>query len=282
MITSVENFSAAYIEDGLSLCRKNNWNQVENDWRLLLELSPDGCRAVKYGEITIGSVSTISYQQLFSWVGMLLVDPAFQRRGIGSKLLHAAMEILSDEETIKLDATPAGRELYVQMHFKDEYPLMRMQAVLTVTPVVNNHLVEPMRDDDMTAVGEMDQAVFGADRTQLLHAFRNAAPEFAFVAKQQNKIVGYCLGRKGYAFDQVGPVIADNAEVAKCLAAAAFRQLNKKPVIVDVLQHSNEWIKWLKEVGFEEQRPFIRMYKGTNANPGVVTKQFAIAGPEFG
>jgi predicted N-acetyltransferase YhbS len=282
MITSVEKFGVAHIKDGLSLCRKNHWNQVQNDWRLLLELSPDGCRVVKHKEEVVGSVSTINYHHLFSWVGMLLVDPAYQRKGIGSKLLNTAMDILSDEETIKLDATPAGRALYLQMHFKDEYPLMRMQSVATVTPEVNSYAVEPMEDDDLAEVSEIDRVVFGADRKRLLYAFRSIAPELAFVIKQQNKIVGYCLGRKGYSFDQVGPVIASEVEMAKCLAAAAIRQLNKKPVIIDALQHNNHWTEWLNEAGFKEQRPFIRMYKGSNKYPGAVTQQFAIAGPEFG
>ncbi len=282
MITSVENFSAAYIEDGLSLCRKNNWNQVENDWRLLLHVSPDGCRVIKHEEKVVGSVSTISYHRLFSWVGMLLVDPAFQRRGIGSKLLHAAMEILSDEETIKLDATPAGRELYLQMHFKDEYPLMRMQASAIKPPSVNNERIEPMEEKDMVMVSSMDLLVFGADRSPLLNAFRNAASSFAFIAKQKEKLVGYCFGRKGYHSDQLGPIIADDVEIAKDLAVAAMHQLNKKPVIIDTLQHNNKWTGWLKAIGFTEQRPFIRMYKGANKHPGVVTQQFAIAGPEFG
>jgi hypothetical protein len=46
--------------------------------------------------------------------------------------------------------------------------------------------------------------------------------------------------------------------------------------------HSAEWLQWLAAIGFIEQRPFTRMYRGVNRFPGVPEKQFAILGPEFG
>ncbi len=39
---------------------------------------------------------------------MVLVDPACRRLGIGIQLMQEALQILCGEETIKLDATPAG------------------------------------------------------------------------------------------------------------------------------------------------------------------------------
>src|SRR5262245_39293316 len=141
MRTTIELFTEEQVAAGLNLCRKNNWNQVDEDWRLMLRLSPAGCRVVKQENQVIGTVSTISYQHLFSWIGMLLVDPAFQRRGIGTQLLTTALEILKEEETVKLDATPAGRELYLQLNFVDEYTLMRMQSAAPVLTTADNSFV---------------------------------------------------------------------------------------------------------------------------------------------
>ncbi|MFT3701730.1 MAG: GNAT family N-acetyltransferase [Agriterribacter sp.] len=282
MSTTTALFTEADIEAGLSLCRSNAWNQVESDWRLLLNVSAAGCRVIKHEDQVIGSVSTISYNHFFSWVGMLLVDPAFQRRGIGTQLLNTALEILSKEETIKLDATPAGRELYLQLNFTDEYTLMRMQAATPLIAEADNRLVKPMNENFLSLISETDQLVFGADRKLLLQGFRDGAPEYAMVVEEKGKIVGYCLGRKGYSFDQIGPVIADDIAIAKHLATAAFRNVKGKPVIIDALLHNEDWVHWLKKMGFTDQRPFIRMYKGLNRHPGEPRKQYAIAGPEFG
>ena len=55
-----------------------------------------------------------------------------------------------------------------------------------------------------------------------------------------------------------------------------------KPVIIDAPHHSTEWLNWLQQNGFTEQRPFMRMFIGDNKWPGKPDQQFAILGPEFG
>src|SRR5690349_4279254 len=115
------------IDAGLSLCRSAGWNQLENDWKLFLTLSPDGARvAIDETGKVIGTVTTISYEYHFSWIGMVLVDPEKKRQGIGTHLLREALRVLENMDTIKLDATPAGREVYLKLGFVDEYMLSRM------------------------------------------------------------------------------------------------------------------------------------------------------------
>src|SRR2546425_6654350 len=114
------------IPAGLRLCRASGWNQLESDWRCFLELNPEGCRVVECnsGECAngvAGTVATLRYEEKFSWVSMLLVDPGMRHRGIGSLLLGEALRLLADMETIRLDATPAGKLVYDKFGFVDEY-----------------------------------------------------------------------------------------------------------------------------------------------------------------
>lgn len=269
------------IPSALLLCRHNNWNQVANDWELFLKLSPNNCRVVAENDKVIGSVTTISYEQKFSWIGMLLVDPSHQRKGIGKQLLSEALHILSNEETVKLDATPAGRELYKQLGFKDEYQILRMQNISTVMVNINSTATS-LKKRDLLKIIAADAIVFGANREALLQWFLKGANEFAFIVKENDCGIGYCLGRRGYRFNQIGPVVANNVGEAKQLVAAALNNCGTKPFIIDALLNNPEWIDWLKDIGFVEQRPFTRMYKGINRYPGTPKKQFAIAGPEYG
>ncbi|MBK5280119.1 MAG: GNAT family N-acetyltransferase, partial [Bacteroidia bacterium] len=108
------------IPAALSLCRHAHWNQLARDWEIFLQLSPHDCIVAEQENI-VGTVTTIRYQNHFSWIGMLLVDPAMQRQGIGMQLLKEALRILEHEETVKLDATPEGRTVYLKLNFVDEY-----------------------------------------------------------------------------------------------------------------------------------------------------------------
>src|SRR5687767_7229039 len=115
------------IPAGLRLCRLADWNQIAADWRFFLASSPRGCRVAvdDMGDV-VGTVATIAYGSAFSWIGMVLVDPEHRRAGIGTRLLHEALALLGDETTARLDATPAGRHVYVPLGFCDEYELQRM------------------------------------------------------------------------------------------------------------------------------------------------------------
>src|SRR5690348_15826102 len=96
------------IPAGLSLCRSAGWNQLSRDWELFLSLDPEGNRVCLHDDgSVVGTVTTIRYNKHFAWIGMVLVDPAHQRKGIGLQLLEQACHILKNENCVKLDATPA-------------------------------------------------------------------------------------------------------------------------------------------------------------------------------
>lgn len=262
------------IDAGLALCRSAGWNQLENDWKIFLELNPHGSRVAtdENGKV-VGTVTTIIYEDHFSWVGMVLVDPSRKRQGIGTQLLQVALEILSLQETVKLDATPAGREVYLKLGFRDEYTLCRMLAMdIPELPRCN---VTPTTQTDLPLIFQKDKEVFGASRIGLLQRLHEKFPEFSFIGSGS-----YSFGRKGYNYTQVGPVIADTLNDAKEVTSAALKNTDG-PVILDVL-HGSPFYDWLLSIGFIEQRKLIRMYRGINAYPGIPEKQFAILGPEFG
>ena len=269
------------IPAGLSLCRAAGWNQLARDWEILLQQSPNDCRVATRDGKVVGSVTTIRYQDAFSWIGMVLVHPSCQRQGIGIQLLKEALEILQNEETVKLDATPAGKEVYLKLNFVDEYRLSRM-SIIASSDKLTGSLALSLPADKISALLEFDREVFGADRQSLLEWMWKGAPQLAFYIEENNKIQGYCLGRPGYSFTQIGPVVAKNAEQAKDLISAALLNCIGQPVVVDALHHNPEWKSWLMDIGFSELRPLIRMYKGSNTFTGLPEKQFAILGPEFG
>jgi hypothetical protein len=82
-------------------------------------------------------------------------------------------------------------------------------------------------------------------------------------------------------FEYLGPVSAANIDIAMALSRTALAALSGKTVAIDVPDSQLDWIAWLTRLGFEKQRPFVRMYCGRNI-PGDPKRQFSIMGPEFG
>lgn len=281
--TNLRAMLSSDIEAGLRLCRAAHWNQLRRDWELFLKLSPRGCRVAISNDQIVGTVTTLSYQQRFAWIGMVLVDPQERRRGIGTRLLHEAMTLLKDETALRLDATPAGRPIYRQLGFADEYELSRMETVITTAPeYAGINKARPLTQADLVAVAELDAQVFGADRGALLQWLWAGAPEYAWLVTRGNELKGYMFGRHGYNFEHAGPIVAKDDETARQLISACLRSQVGRSFIVDVPRQHDEWQGWLQAIGFREQRPFLRMCYGRNNHPGLPQMQLAITGPEFG
>jgi predicted N-acetyltransferase YhbS len=268
---------------GLRLCRLSSWNQTEDDWRFFLD-SPDGggWLAEKSGEV-VGSVAFLRYGAIFSWLSMMLVDPGERRTGIGSRLMEAALDALASENCIRLDATQLGEPLYRQFGFRPEYELARMVATVD-TPDSDEAIgcAAPMTPLDFVDVFATDHRVFGADRSALLASFHRRAPELALVSRKGADVVGYCFGRPGYLYQQLGPVVAESKGIAQSLIARCLSSQEGKRIAVDAPVSAMEWTRWLESIGFKAERRFLRMRRGDNLSRGIPDLQFAIAGPEFG
>ena len=272
---AIREMTGADLEAALRLCRVAGWNQLEADWRCFLECSPHGCRvAVGEGRV-VGTVTTLKYERRFGWISMLLVDPAWRGQGIGTRLLQEGCALLSEVETVRLDATPAGKLVYDKAGFRDEYPLVRMRAAAPGAEASSG--VRPLCDGDWDWLLALDRSAFGADRAALLRRLWQAAPGYAFAAED-----GFVLGRHGFLAEQIGPVVAMKDAAARALVSAVLAQLKSRTVMIDAPAHTPGWNRWLESRGFREERPFVRMCRGPNSSPGVPGRVFAIAGPELG
>lgn len=277
--------TAADIPDGMRLKTAAGWNQTEDDWRLYLDIGGDGCFAAELTGKVIGTVTTVDYGGRFSWIGMVLVDPAFRRQGIGASLMNRAIDHLEDRGTMRLDATPVGKTVYEQQGFVDEYGLVRLVCPSVDPAALGRDAapdVSPLTGRDLSRLADMDRSVFGADRQKILEHLVRANPEAARKREIGSVTRGYCLGRPGTKHYQIGPVVAETQEDAIAVAREAFRVVGGTAVVMDVPDAQTDFLSWLESVGFREERPFIRMYRGKNEYPGDPGRVYGIAGPELG
>lgn len=278
----LRDMATSDIPSGLRLCRASGWNQLEHDWAAFLAFSPGGCRVAEKNGQVVGTVTTLRYQERFSWLSMVLVDPAERGAGIGTRLLQEGLMLLKQENCVRLDATPLGRAIYERHGFIEEFPLKRM-AVSTraYKAVCRSSRIRQIRESDLPSVFAWDREVFGADRSLLLRRWLELAPDCAFIA-EGGGVEGYCFGRPGHKYSQLGPIVAKNEMIAGELISECLRRATNDAFAIDAPAISAEWIAQLTALGFVEERPFTRMSRGGRPNASPWAALFAIAGPEFG
>ena len=272
------------IPAGMHLKKAAGWNQLESDWELFLNSSRGDSMVAEYQDKVIGTVTTVNYSGRFSWIGMVLVDPEIRRMGIGTSLLKEAIVKAKDKGTIRLDATPKGKLLYDTLGFEDEYGLNRYEIkdYHSGLHLKKNLTCSRISDQNLHEIIEFDQSIFGAPRAGILKSLHKIGPAYAWICRSGDQIQGYCFGRPGSNYEQIGPVIALNEEIAFSLLCYAMDQCKGRPVIIDIPDDQKAFIESVQEIGFRIQRPFIRMYLGKHPYPGKPELQFAIAGPEIG
>lgn len=275
------------IPDAQRLKQIAGWNQTEMDWDRFLEAGEAGCFVAELDGQVCGTAATISFENRFAWVGMVLVDPSRRGRGIGTRLLEQTIEYLDALRIpcIKLDATPEGRPLYERLGFLPEYEIERWTLRRAAGQVAGTSEASCFADfppNLLEDILEADRDLFGANRSFLLKSLHQQTPGLTAGITSEGKLQGYTFGRKGSFADHLGPWMANDAPAARTLLERFLTCSTRDVLIVDWLKSNSIAGQLLRSCGFSYTRPLTRMYRGENAYPGRVERLCAILGPEFG
>lgn len=260
-----------------SLRATAGWNQTISDWQRFLALSPRGCLLAECEGKPVATAVTVAYGTELGWIGMMLVHPDFRRRGIARVLMDHSIEILrrAGVRSIKLDATPEGREVYLRIGFKDDYTLTRYEFQYGEKHIASPHL-RSVREEDLPSIVSLDQAATGAPREHLLRRLI-AESSNALVYVDEDQITGFGIARAGSAADYIGPIVAKELLRAEHLAAA----LANGRTFCD-LPNNAVTAAWAARHNFIPQRTLTRMFLGENVQPAAPETYFAIAAPDLG
>jgi len=264
----------------LALSNSAQWNQNEADWRLMLGIGRGW--GISLADGTLAASTIVLPYGSFAWVSMVLVLPEHRRKGYATQLLRVALADLKNRAlTPILDATPAGREVYVQEGFSDTWGFRRLQLNETIAALERSNAVRPLRATDWPELLALDARAFGASRERLLRALAARLPQAALVAEENGKLAGFLLGRDGREARQLGPLVARSSAAARALLAEALAQV-PPPLYLDVVDREPGITAWLESLGLQFQRPFTRMVHGAPQAPGEAGLVFCPAGPELG
>jgi GNAT superfamily N-acetyltransferase len=266
------------LENAQGLVAEAGWNQNAADWRIFLELGR--ALAVKDASGRLAATAaTLPYPSGFGWISMVLVSGPFRRQGIATRLLQRCIGALREADMVPvLDATPAGREVYRPLGFRDGWAITRWRRQGGRAPGKAARLLE---QKDWPAVLALDAQAFGCDRAPLLERLRARSSKFACVVEEGGALRGFLLGREGRIATQLGPIVADDEGAAAELAGFACARI-AGPLLLDALDRHGALARWLEAQGFARERPYTRMALGRDELFGDPRRLAAIAGPELG
>jgi GNAT superfamily N-acetyltransferase len=318
LTTTLRLATIADIPDALQLCRSAGWNQLEQDWVRLLEYEPDGCFAAEVDGKLVGTVTTTCYGTELAWIGMMLVDPDFRRRGIATSLMNRSLEYLAHRaiRCIKLDATPEGSHVYERLGFRTEWTMRRWMREGTATEGTESGDAQSgdaessdggERPHGKTRRGpsgsidpsilkpylEMDRRAFGVDRGNWLLQLLGGSTVRTHSSEPAGSIddeLGTAAGRgpgaigmlrRGFLASYLGPLIVADLSSAARVVHDLLR-CTSEPVFWDIPEPNHRAVALAEQLNFQPVRHLTRMWTGSYCVRSDLERLFALADPSTG
>jgi ribosomal protein S18 acetylase RimI-like enzyme len=268
----MRKLTASDIPSAMELSAEAGWNQTAEDWRTLIELSPDGCLGIELDGELASTTTLLCYGQCLAWIGMVLTKIRYRGRGFARRLLTEALG-LADQmriETVKLDATDQGRPLYEKLGFRFEQAVERWwrtgDAGVAGTGTINQSRSQVWE--------ELDLRAFGTDRKELLSRLARRNPPLSI----GNSFVFTRPGRLGW---YLGPCVCDTAASARVVLERALQDSAAGGWSWDLLCENTDAVALARALNFSPKRHLTRMVRGKGLR-AAEEMVFAIAGFELG
>jgi len=268
--TGVRTLSTDDLAAAVELSTITGWNQTEDDWRMLMDLAPEGCFGIEADGELVATTTLLSFKQQLAWVGMVLTKPEYRGRGFARTLVRHAIESADcmGVETIKLDATEQGQRLYESVGFQAEGSVERWSRPgnSSFCALGGN------RCSDQQLV--LDLAAFGANRSTMLEK----------LATRSHVCIGtnaYLFVRSGRTTAYLGPCVGNELASTEALITSTLNASSSIAWSWDLLRHNRHAVALASELGFTRRRVLTRMCRGKTLR-GRDEMVYAIAGFELG
>jgi GNAT superfamily N-acetyltransferase len=263
---------------GVEWAEAEGWNPGLDDDRRFLAADGGAFLATFRGGLVAATASCALYGDGYAFIGFFIVRPDLRRRGLGSALFTRALG-RANGRVVGLDAVLDQVPFYARRGFVASHRNVRWR--MAGGGSCPSGLVE-LGSVPFAEVLGFDAAVFGAERERFLRAWLDRPPEQALAYVADGRLAGYGLLRQCRVGAKVGPLFADDVEVAGALLAGlAAAAPEGTDVFVD-MPAANPRVRVLQasramEPAFET----VRMY--LNGRPAEdVRRVFGVTTLEFG
>ncbi len=220
-----------------------------------------------------GIVMTFYYPPFTGWIGFLIVDEKYQKKGIGRILFLKAVNQLLEIgcREILLDAVPNVVSFYEKFHFikiERSYHLKVSISTLTESLISSPQSIR-VHSEHLEDIGKFDLLIFGAERFKIFQIMLKNPKSEGVIFIQDNTVEGYGFIRYSKNSFSIGPLVAGSSTIAldlvsKLIQIGTPHCKQCESILVGVTKTSNIPLQFFNHLGFKEYNYSFRMRYGTN------------------
>ncbi len=243
----------------LELAAKEGWNPGLSDQTCFYQADPEGFFIGELSGRPIGCVSAVSYGG-FGFLGLYIVAEPYRGQGYGLALWQRAMDRLAGKN-IGLDGVVAQQENYKKSGFRLAHRNLRYQGIIPAGPGLPPDIAAG-ESQAFPALLAYDTRHFPEPRQTFLAAWLSAPEHRSLVCRRDGQVRGYGVIRRCLQGYKIGPLFADDSEIAQGLFQGLAALADQEPVFLDISETNKEALALCQAQGMTAQFETARMYTG--------------------
>lgn len=265
------------VELALELAATEGWNPGIHDAEIFYKQDPDGFFVAELNGEAAGTVSAVRYGSDFGFIGLFIVKPEYRTLRIGRELGLKALEFMGDRN-VGLDGVVERIEEYEQAGFKFAHKNIRYSSVIRGSASKN---ILPATKVPFEDIARFDRKCFPAHREIFLNDWIKMPDAHSVASVHKNELKGFGTIRKCLEGYKVGPLFANNIEVAEEILLGLAKYAGKEPLYLDIPDTNSDANELVKKYQMKKIFETARMYN--RKDPEIdTTKIFGITTFELG
>ena len=243
----------------INWAQSEGWDPGLHDAELFYKADPNGFFVGEINDQIVAVGSAVNYDAHFAFCGLYIVAPEHRGKGYGLALTKHRLNYCG-ERNIGIDGVLENVEIYKNIGYVPYYKNYRYQSEIKQTSPLNSNIQE-ISKDSLTQVLDYDKQCFPANRDKFLTAWINQDDAKSFCYILNDEVKGFIVRRKCYEGHKIGPLFADNYQIAAHLLNAIQTDIKNETIILDVPGNNPDAIRLAESLNMEVVFATVRMYQ---------------------
>ena len=279
MSVKYRKFARTDVPAAHRLSQDVGWPHRLEDWRFVQRLGTGYVATDNTG--VVGTILTWKHDARHASLGMVIVSPQRQGRGIGGELMKRALRDVT-RRSVMLNATQVGVPLYEKFGFVAAGAIEQHHGIARPVPALalaRGERLRPLGAGDAPELAALAARASGMSRARVLKPLLEIAK--GIVLARGDETIGFALLRRFGRGYSIGPVVAPDAERAKALIGYWVAMYPGKFLRIDV-DGASGLATWLEGIGLTKAGRVITMVKGKALRSDPHARGFAIVSQALG
>ena len=258
------------------------WNPGISDMDVAWATDPDAFIALRKDGELAGGGTIIAYGRKAGFMGLFIMRADLRRQGLGRVLWHERLKRLrarlNPEAPIGMDGVFDMAPFYSSGGFRLLYRDLRFEgeAAGTLDPDAI-----PLQDVPLSEILAYDLSVSGIERPDFMRRWLSQPGGKGFAWRRDGAVAGYGFlrpCRKGF---KIGPLYANDADVASRLFDSLLSTIPGNPAVLDVPEPNEDAMALVAQRGWTQSFGCARMIHGSQTPPSP-DRVYGVTSFEFG